>query len=248
MVQGGNKLKEININLSTKNTEPKGHFNKIKGPIFIGRTWKEYLKMFNINCDDDLIDRKLLDCAAGASSFTAEMSKRGYNVRAVDIIYDEDADLLCDKCKKHMEVLVEGLDSVDNFVWSFFDDLKDLEKQRNQACIEFIMDYKNHSKHYIAADLTNLPFEDGSFNLVLCSHLLFIYDHRLDYEFHLKAIKEMLRVSSNELRIYPLVKNRGLKSKFVKRIINDLPDIETEIVKVDYEFRKGGNEMIKLIK
>jgi SAM-dependent methyltransferase len=241
------KLKETNINLEKKNIELNHHFSKIKGPIFIGRTWREYLKMFNLK-SEDLMEGKILDCAAGASSFTAEMSKRGYDVKAVDILYNEEADLLCDKYKEHMKVLVEGLSSVNTFVWSFFQDLEDLQKQRNQACIEFITDYRNHRKRYISADLTRLPFEDRSFKMVLCSHLLFIYDHRLSYEFHLKSIKEMLRVSSSELRIYPLVKNKGLKSKFVKRIIKDLPDVHAEIVKVDYEFRKGGNEMFKLIK
>jgi ubiquinone/menaquinone biosynthesis C-methylase UbiE len=241
------KLNETNIILTKKNIKLNHHFDKIKGPIFIGRTWKEYLKMFNLN-SDDMVGGKLLDCAAGASSFTAEMSKRGYDVKAVDILYNEEADVLCDKCYEHMEVLVDGLESVDHFVWSFFSDLDDLKEQRNHACSEFIQDYRNHRKRYIAADLTHLPFEDNSFKMVLCSHLLFIYDHRLDYEFHLKSIKEMLRVSSSELRIYPLVKNRGMKSEFVKRIINDLHDVDADIVKVDYEFRKGGNEMIKIRK
>lgn len=203
--------------------------------------------MFNLN-SDDLVDGKFLDCAAGASSFTAEMSKRGYDIRAVDILYNEEPNVLCDKCNEHMEILVEGLGSVDHFVWSFFRDLKDLKKQRIHACIEFIEDYKNHRNRYIAADLTALPFEDNNFKIVLCSHLLFIYDHRLDYEFHLKAIKEMVRVSSSELRIYPLVKNNEMKSEFVKRIIDDLPEVDADIVKVDYEFRKGGNEMIKIRK
>jgi hypothetical protein len=58
----------------------------------------------------------------------------------------------------------------------------------------------------------------------------------------------MIRVSSNEVRIYPLVKNRKLKSDFVKCIINDILDVDIQIVKVDYEFRKGGNEMMRIIK
>ena len=241
------KLKKTNISLTKNDNEVYHSFSRIKGPIFIGRTWKEYLKMFNLNLDD-MVDGKFLDCAAGASSFTAEMSKKGYNIRAVDILYNEEPNVLCDKCKEHLEILVEGLGSVDHFVWSFFRDLEDLKKQRTQACIEFIEDYSIHKKRYIAGDLTALPFEDNSFKMVLCSHLLFIYDHRLDYDFHLKSIKEMIRVSSSELRIYPLVKNKGMKSEFVKRIINDLHDVNIDIVKVDYEFRKGGNEMIKIRK
>jgi hypothetical protein len=58
----------------------------------------------------------------------------------------------------------------------------------------------------------------------------------------------MLRVTSRELRIYPLVKNKGLKSDFVMRIIDDLQDFDVNIVEVDYEFRRGGNEMIVISK
>jgi Methyltransferase domain len=206
------------------------------------------MKMFDLSLDE-LAGGKILDCAAGASSFTAEMTRRGFDVTAVDLLYNRDADVLCDRCREHMEILVEGLGSVDHFVWSFFSDLEDLKLQRNQACIEFIHDYSdNKGKKYIAADLTSLPFEDNKFSLVLCSHLLFIYDHRLDYEFHLNSIKEMLRVTSKELRIYPLVKNKGLKSDFLMRIIDDLQDFDVNIVEVDYEFRRGGNEMIVISK
>jgi hypothetical protein len=58
----------------------------------------------------------------------------------------------------------------------------------------------------------------------------------------------MLRVTSKEVRIYPLVKNKGLKSDFVTRIIKDLQDVDIKIVKVDYEFRKDSNEMMRIIK
>lgn len=239
----------MNRNISsTKNFQRNTTLKKIEGPIFIGRTWLEYLKMFNLT-EKDLINGNILDCAAGSSSFTAEMSKRGYNVTALDILYDKDPDILCDKYCEHIEVLIEGLSSVDSFVWNFFSDIEDLKEQRNNAFKEFIEDYRIHMEnHYIKADLTNLPFPDNSFSMVLCSHLLFIYDHRLDYKFHLNTIKEMLRVTSEEIRIYPLVKNRGLKSGFVKNIMNDLQDVNVQIVKVDYEFRKGGNEMMRIIK
>jgi hypothetical protein len=221
----------------------KSPWGSVKGPIFIGRTWAEYIKMFDLETSD-LIPGKILDCAAGASSFTAHMSGEGCDVVAVDIMYGEEPDVLSDKCKTHMEVLVEGLASVDSFVWSFFKDIDELKEQRNFACQEFIRDYRSHRERYIAADLTRLPFDDDVFNMVLCSHLLFIYDHRLDYDFHLNSIKEMLRVSSDELRIYPLVKNKGMKSLYVNRIISDLEDVDVDILGVDYEFRKGGNEMM----
>jgi hypothetical protein len=217
---------------------------KVKGPIFIGRSWAEYLRMFSLS-REDLEKGKILDCAAGASSFTAHMAEEGYSVQAVDLLYSEEADVLCSKCEEHLKVLVESLGSTQQkFVWNFFSDLEDLRSHRNIACRDFIMDYRNHRSRYTASDIRNLPFRENEFSMVLCSHLLFIYDHRLDYDFHKRAVIEMLRVSSGEVRIYPIVKNRGEKSPFVKQLIDDLPDLYMDIVSVDYEFRKGGNEML----
>ncbi len=240
-------MKRTDSSITRKHSGKKQPFGRIKGPIFIGRSWAEYLKMFDLEVEQ-LAHESILDCAAGASSFTAHMSNNGCDVTAVDILYNNEADILCYKCREHLEALIEGLKSFDHFVWNYFQDLEDLRLERSRACSEFIDDYRDHKgERYIAADLTSLPFEDGNFSMVLCSHLLFIYDHRLDYEFHLKAIREMLRVSSRELRIYPLVRNRGEKSPFVNRIIKDLQE-DVEILKVDYEFREGGNEMIKIKK
>jgi hypothetical protein len=242
-------LKNNDTNFTNKNSNNEDPWKQIQGPIFIGRSWEEYVKMFNLN-PDELYDDKILDCAAGASSFTPHMSKKGLDVTAVDLLYNNEPDVLCKKSKEHLEALVESLRKVDDyFVWDFFKDLEDLKHHRNKACKEFISDYRiNRGKKYVAADLSKLPFEDNSFSLVLCSHLLFIYDHRLDYKFHLNAVKEMLRVTSGELRIYPLIRSKGKNSIFVKPLMNDINGAEIEIVNVDYEFRKGGNEMIKIVK
>jgi len=40
----------------------------------------------------------------------------------------------------------------------------------------------------------------------------------------------------------------GVKSEFVASIIADIPDVKMELVEVDYEFRKGGNEMLRIVK
>jgi Methyltransferase domain len=223
---------------------------RIKGPIFIGRSYAEYLKMFGLK-EKQLRNINILDCAAGASSFTAYMTRKGNDVTAVDILYDQRADFLERRCKKHLKILLEALREMDgHFIWSFFQDLDDLEKERIEACLEFGQDYRKYKgKKYIKANLTELPFEDNTFQLVLCSHLLFIYDHRLSYTFHQNSIQEMLRVSSDELRIYPLVKHKGKKSPFMERILEELGEkVDVDIIKVDYEFRRGGNEVMKINK
>lgn len=59
---------------------------------------------------------------------------------------------------------------------------------------------------YRAAGLPDLPFPDGRFDLVLCSHLLFTWADPLDLAWHTGAVDELLRVARGEVRLYPLVR------------------------------------------
>jgi len=95
--------------------------------------------------------------------------------------------------------------------------------------------------------LPNLPFEDKKFDLALSSHFLFLYSEHLDFEFHLNSILEMLRVSQ-EARIFPIV---GLDNNYSPHLKNVIVSLEqrgykSEILKTDYEFQKGANEMLKV--
>ena len=60
----------------------------------------------------------------------------------------------------------------------------------------------------------------------------------------------MLRITSKEIRIFPLLNLYGKKSIYLDDILEylDLNDVEWTIEKVDYEFIRGGNEMLSLIK
>lgn len=146
---------------------------------------------------------------------------------------------------------MDALDKIEEeFVWDFFKDLNDLKNHRLRACNDFINHYKLFKgKKYLKADLTNLPLLENSFDMVLCAHLLFIYDHRLDWEFHRRVVKELIRVANDEVRIYPLVKHKCVKSAFVEKIINEFSyENQINVVKVDYQFRRGGDEMLQIIK
>lgn len=222
----------------------------IKGPIFIGRSWLEYLKMFDLNLKQ-LKNSKILDCAAGASSFTSYMYKKGFDIIAADLKYDKPPEFLGNLCRQHLQLLVDSLEPLENhFEWYFFKNLSELKEHRLKSCQEFYRDYQQgRGKRYLKADLLDLPFKDNSFDLVLCAHLLFIYDHRLSENFHLKAVQEMMRITKKELRLYPLVKHKAEKSPLVEKVINSLPlHFKARIVPVDYQFRKGGNEMLQIFK
>ncbi len=53
--------------------------------------------------------------------------------------------------------------------------------------------------------MPHLPFPDQLVRLALSSHLLFTYPVQRDFDAHLTAIGELVRVTSGEVRFYPLV-------------------------------------------
>ena len=90
----------------------------------------------------------------------------------------------------------------------FFDlDLADWRGAR------ILADRLAHPESYLTASLPNLPFGAGSFDLVVCGHLLFSYaplaDGGLfeldcfDLAWHRIAMLELLRVSRSQVRLYP---------------------------------------------
>jgi hypothetical protein len=91
---------------------------------------------------------------------------------------------------------------------------------------------------------------DGSasfFDLALSSHFLFLYSEHLDYEFHLKSILEMLRVA-REVRIFPLLTLKNERSPYVERIMEELDRLgyDSQVIKTDYEFQRGADEMLRI--
>lgn len=217
---------------------------------FLGRSYQEYLSMFHLD-HDFLKGQKVLDSAAGASSFTSWAWKNGFKSTATDVLYGEDVKSLREIFLNDFSTLLKLHSGLDQKVdWGFFKDSEKMIEDRIDTYNHFIADYEKFRERYVPGRLPYLPFADNHFNLVLSSHLLFLYDDRLDYHFHLESIQEMLRVAK-EVRIYPIVSLRGEgeRSPFVELIKEDRRlEGEVEIVEVNYRFRKGMNEMIIISK
>jgi hypothetical protein len=90
-----------------------------------------------------------------------------------------------------------------------------IEQTRMRNLNRFLDDFKQgkDEKRYIHAMLPSLPFEDNSFDVSLCGFLLFVYapvyagglmdNDMFDYDWHFNAVKELMRVTKDEIRIYP---------------------------------------------
>lgn len=90
------------------NEELKSTELEIERVIFIGRTYEEYLSMFDLNLAD-LEDRKILDCPAGACSFTAIGRKKGLNISSCDIAYAFSVAELYNKGKDDLKHAIEKM-------------------------------------------------------------------------------------------------------------------------------------------
>ena len=97
-----------------------------------------------------------------------------------------------------------------SFNWDYYKSPQNLCNINKYCLTLFSKDYKNGVEtRYLKAELPfSLPFDDNTFELVLSGNLLFFHSHLFDFNFHLKSIYKLLRVSSNELRTYPNNKSR----------------------------------------
>ncbi|WP_166348374.1 hypothetical protein [Phytoactinopolyspora limicola] len=86
-----------------------------------------------------------------------------------------------------------------------------------------------------------------SFDLVVCSHLLFTWADVLDEEWHLAALREMVRVARREVRVFPLVgQGTGDDVPFLAALMSRLgvDGYTTDVRTVPYVFQRGAAEML----
>lgn len=218
--------------------------------VFIGRTFEEYMLMFNLS-KEELAGRTILDCPAGACSFTAIANQHGADVTAVDIAYFHPFDQLAAKGAEDTEHAMLSMEKAhSNYKWDYFKSKEGLRTHRLQALTDCTKDMKISPSRYVPAVLPELPFEDKVFDLTLSAHFLFMYADRLDYDFHLRSIQELMRVTKEEIRIFPLIDLSCKRYEHLDLLIEFIQSqgYITEEIKVGYEFQKGANSMLSIKK
>jgi SAM-dependent methyltransferase len=220
---------------------------QIDDVVLLGRTYEEYAAYFDLG-DGDLRGARVLDIGSGVGSFGAEARTRGYDVLGADPIYGVPADAIEPKCRDDLAEVVRQLPAIaHNYVWGgYYRDIADLERRRVAAYTRFLEDYRERPEGYVRASLPDTGFAAQQFTLTLVSHLLFLYDAHLDYELHKRSLLELVRVTSGEVRIYPLTNLRAEPSPFVQRFLEDgeRPPLHITRRKVPFEFLKGAQEMM----
>jgi hypothetical protein len=221
---------------------------KLNEVIPWGRSFDEYRRMFALS-EQDLAGR-ILGCGDGPASFNAEATAKGHAVVSCDPIYafsPEEIEQRGRDC--YDDVIAQVRTNRDGFVWDEFHGPDHLGECRLNAMRRFLADFDRGKaeRRYVTGSLPSLPFKDGEFDLALVSHLLFLYSEQLDFDFHLAAVKALLRVA-NEVRIFPLQTLLAKRSLHVEpiRTICVGEGFTAEIRLVAYEFQRGGNEMLQI--
>lgn len=206
--------------------------------------------MFDLSPQD--LRGPILGCGDGPASFNSEATRRGTEVVSVDPMDRFSAEELRSRVTETAPVIAAELrKNADEFVWNHFESVDALVAARLEAMETFLADYPHGRRvgRYVDAALPELPFPDRRFRLALCSHLLFLYSEQLDLGFHVAALKELCRVA-DEVRVFPLLELGSRRSRHLDSATDALRSdgIDTRIVRVKYEFQKGGNEMLVVSK
>jgi hypothetical protein len=178
----------------------------------------------------------------------------GVKVVGCDPLFGASLKSLVKRGKEDIDRVVEKVKFAPHpYNWNFYKSIGQLREYRTLALKRFTSDYCKGilEKRYVKAALPRLPFDDKSFGLVLSGHFLFTYADKFDFDFHVSSIVEPFRVSSKEVRLYPL--QQGMISQPYRQMSDLLSFLKKECIKyeiitVQFEFQKGSNLMLRLIR
>jgi hypothetical protein len=213
-----------------------------------GRSFDEYRRMLALSADD--LRRRILGCADGPASFNAEATAAGLTVVSCDPLYRFMAADIRRRVADTTEVIIDQTRrNQQEFVWTSIRSIEELQALRVAAMQRFLADFEKGKAEgrYVDAELPTLPFDDGTFDLALCSHFLFLYSEQLSEDFHVAAVRELNRVAT-DVRIFPLLSLGGARSPHVEPVIQRLQKdgFAVTVETVPYEFQRGGNHMLRL--
>ena len=218
--------------------------------VLLGRTLEEYRRYFALDLEA-LRGKAILDVASGVSSFCAEARRAGLHVTAFDAIYELPPDEIQRRCEADLDHVVDAVKDLKTYRWDFYVSPDNLRHYRERAYRAFLADYRTDAdKCYVPGRLPRLPFADGQFDLTLVSYLLFVYEDQLDYEFHKRSLLEIMRVTRNEARFYPVVTFEARRSSYLDRLRADreLNHLEFEEMQTDFEFLLNSNWYLRVFR
>jgi SAM-dependent methyltransferase len=213
--------------------------------LVTSRAYDEYVAMFDLGPRE--LSGRLLDCSAGAAEFAAVAGPGASQVVAVDPAYALPRAVLAETARTDLgRGHAIAAQFPDRFTWRWFGSPERRDVLRQRALARFVTDLVARPHRYVAAQLPQLPFRTASFDLALCSHLLFTWADQLGRGWHAAAMVELARVAA-EVRVFPTVmQGAGEPVPFWDDLMADLraAGLRAELRPVGYEFQVGADQML----
>ncbi len=213
-----------------------------------GRSLGEYCQMFALSEDD--LARNIIGVGDGPASFNAEMHALGKRVVSIDPLFRFSANDIEWRFYAVVDAIIAQVKATpDDWVWTYHHSPEHLRQHRINVLTRFIADYEAGKKtgRYLVGELPHLDVPDDQFDVALCSHFLFLYSDHFSYEFHRRAILDMLRVA-REVRVFPLMTLMLQPSSYVGPLVEELRSLgyTAQIQTVHYELQRGGNQLLSV--
>src|SRR5262245_55895320 len=135
--------------------------------VLLGRTFEEYVHCFALE-PRELRGRRILDVAAGVSSFCAEANAQGLQVTAFDRIYELEPDQIAARCEIDLDHVVRSIGDLEVYRWKFYKNAERMREFRERSWRTFLSDYRQRKcERYVAGSLPNTPFAPRQFDVSL---------------------------------------------------------------------------------
>lgn len=216
--------------------------------VMTPRALYDYKNMFLLT-DEELRNGTILDCPAGASPFGAQVRARGGRVVSADLAYDVPRPELTDKIRSDLARLWSWVEAADEVIdWSYLGSPDALYSHWEVAVDLFLTDFALDGERYVTVTLPELPFPDKHFSLVVSSHGLFTFPQFISYEDHLESLREMVRVSAGEVRLFPIADTTSTVYPRLGELRDALLEsgIRSEIRKAACSYNKGVDQLLVL--
>ena len=110
---------------------------RLEQTVPFGRSLREYELMFSLSAADRR--SRILDCAAGPSSFNAELTAAGGDVRSIDPLYQFGGAEIQRQFFSTLDHVIEQVRATpQNWVWSYHRDPEDLRRNRIAVMEQFV--------------------------------------------------------------------------------------------------------------
>lgn len=105
--------------------------------VLLGRTFEEDRRYFFLE-PDNLIGKRVLNVAAGVSSFCAEANQLGMSVNSFDPIYSLPPEKITERSEPDLESVYRAIGSVPTYRWSYYKDPEYMRELRKRASTIFL--------------------------------------------------------------------------------------------------------------